>query len=215
MGGLFSSKKSPPKAQPNRVTEQDKAVLSLKQQRDKLKQYQKKIQNNLEKERLLAKQLLADGRKEKAKLLLKKKRYQDNLLAKTDGQMDTIDRMIQEVEFAQVEVKVVDGLKQGSEALKQLNALINIEDVERIMDETQEGIEYQKEISELIGGGLSQEDEDDIMAELEGLQEDIDLPNVPEHEVQPVEDRLPDVPVEEPAKPQKEPERQREAIPAM
>lgn len=36
----------------------------LKQQRDKLKQYQKRIINTLEKERQLAKQLLHDGRKE-------------------------------------------------------------------------------------------------------------------------------------------------------
>lgn len=36
----------------------------LKQQRDKLKQYQKRITLQLEKERLLAKQLLKDGRKE-------------------------------------------------------------------------------------------------------------------------------------------------------
>lgn len=36
----------------------------LKQQRDKLKQYQKRITLQLEKERLLAKQLLKDGKKE-------------------------------------------------------------------------------------------------------------------------------------------------------
>lgn len=36
----------------------------LKQQRDKLKQYQRRITLQLEKERLLAKQLLKDGRKE-------------------------------------------------------------------------------------------------------------------------------------------------------
>lgn len=36
----------------------------LKQQRDKLRQYQKRINLQLEKERLLAKQLLKDGKKE-------------------------------------------------------------------------------------------------------------------------------------------------------
>lgn len=39
-------------------------LQQLKQQRDKLKQYQKKITLQLEKERLLAKQLLKDGKKE-------------------------------------------------------------------------------------------------------------------------------------------------------
>ena len=36
----------------------------LKQQRDKLKQYQKKIELNLQKEREVAKKLLKDGKKE-------------------------------------------------------------------------------------------------------------------------------------------------------
>ena len=59
MGNLFGSSK--PKKPESRITEQDKAVLQLKQQRDKLKQYQKKIQLNLERERLVAKKLLNDG----------------------------------------------------------------------------------------------------------------------------------------------------------
>lgn len=39
-------------------------MQQLKQQRDKLKQYQKKITLQLEKEKQLAKQLLKDGKKE-------------------------------------------------------------------------------------------------------------------------------------------------------
>nr|3HTU_B Chain B, Vacuolar protein-sorting-associated protein 20 [Homo sapiens]3HTU_D Chain D, Vacuolar protein-sorting-associated protein 20 [Homo sapiens]3HTU_F Chain F, Vacuolar protein-sorting-associated protein 20 [Homo sapiens]3HTU_H Chain H, Vacuolar protein-sorting-associated protein 20 [Homo sapiens] len=38
----------------SRVTEQDKAILQLKQQRDKLRQYQKRIAQQLERERALA-----------------------------------------------------------------------------------------------------------------------------------------------------------------
>ena len=60
MGNLFGSSKSN-KKEPSRVTEADKAVLQLKQQRDKLKQYQKKIQLSLERERQLAKKLLNEG----------------------------------------------------------------------------------------------------------------------------------------------------------
>lgn len=59
MGNLFGSSK--PKKPASRVTEQDKAVLQLKQQRDKLKQYQKKIELSLERERLVAKKLLNEG----------------------------------------------------------------------------------------------------------------------------------------------------------
>jgi len=60
MGNLFGKSK-PKQSTTSRVTEADKAVLQLKQQRDKLKQYQKKLTLSLERERLLAKSLLQDG----------------------------------------------------------------------------------------------------------------------------------------------------------
>lgn len=39
-------------------------LQQLKQQRDKLRQYQKRVSQQLERERALARQLLRDGRKE-------------------------------------------------------------------------------------------------------------------------------------------------------
>lgn len=77
MGIIFGKKK-----QVSRISDQDKAVLvsehcfqvridamnfifqQLKQQRDKLKQYQKRIEQTLDKDRELAKKLLRNGQKE-------------------------------------------------------------------------------------------------------------------------------------------------------
>lgn len=176
MGNVFGRK-----SRPSRVTDQDKAVLQLKQQRDKLKQYQKKISLQLEKERLLAKQLLKDGKKEKALLLLKKKRYQDQLLDKTENQISNLERMVQDIEFMQIEMKVIEGLKVGNDCLKSMHEIMSIEDVERILDETQESVEYQRQIDEMLAGSLTQEDEDAILAELEAITqgEDVALPEVP------------------------------------
>ncbi|XP_075891208.1 charged multivesicular body protein 6 [Nelusetta ayraudi] len=182
MGNLFGKKKQ------TRVTEQDRAILQLKQQRDKLRQYQKRIQLQQQKERLLAKQLLKDGKKEKAVLLLKKKRYQDQLLDKTDNQISNLEQLVQDLEFAQIETKVIAGLKTGNECLKKMHEVMSIEEVERIMDETQDAIEYQRQIDEMLAGSLSQEDEDAVLAELEAItQGDMELPSVPT-------DELPDVP---------------------
>ncbi|XP_051995820.1 charged multivesicular body protein 6 [Xyrauchen texanus] len=176
MGNVFVRKRCP-----SRVTYQDMAILQLKQQRDKLKQYQKRITLQLEKERLLAKQLLKDGKKERALLLLKKKRYQDQLLDKTENQIANLERMVQDIEFAQIEIKVIEGLKAGNDCLKQMHEVLSIEKVERILEETQEAIEYQKQIDELLAGSLTQEDEDAVLAELEAItqEEDITLPELP------------------------------------
>ena len=94
----------------------------------------------------------------------------------------------------------------GNESLKKLNSLMSVEEVERIMDETREAVEYQAEVDSLLSGaGLTREDEEAVQAELEaltGLDEE-QLPAVPDTEL-PLpesldqETELPDVPEAEP-----------------
>uniref|UniRef100_T1J1H5 Charged multivesicular body protein 6 n=1 Tax=Strigamia maritima TaxID=126957 RepID=T1J1H5_STRMM len=174
MGAIFGkSKKSV-----SRVTEQDKAVLQLKQQRDKLKQYQRKITLTLEKEREIARSLLKDGKKDRAKLILKKKRYQEQILSRTDGQLENLEQIVHDLEYAQIELQMIDGLKSGNAALKKIHEVLKIEDIEKILEETQEGVEKQREIDELLSGALTQEDEDAVSEELDQIIRE-SLPTVP------------------------------------
>ncbi|XP_043521591.1 charged multivesicular body protein 6 [Frieseomelitta varia] len=198
--GIFFSKKKPP----SRVTEQDKAILQLKQTRDKIKQYQRRIEQNLEKERLLAKKLIQNKQKERALLILRKKKFQEQILSKTDGQLENLELMVHDLEFAQVELKVVDGLKVGNAALKKLNDLLSIDEIEKVMDETREGIEKQQEINEILSGELTERDENEVEAELDALlaaEVEEEVPEVPEDII------LPDVPEN---LPEKEKERTKE-----
>jgi len=182
MGGVLGKKKNT-----SRITEQDKAILSLKKTRDQLLQYQKKIEGNLEKDRELAKRLLKEGKKDRAKLLLRKKKYHESLLVKTDGQLSNLETLVHDLEFSQVEQQVLDGLKEGNAALKKANEMFSIDEIEQIMDDTAEAIEKQREIESILSGQLTDEDEEDVLKELEGLAEDAivvsdeipELPNVP------------------------------------
>ena len=88
MGGVFGKSKK----NVSRITEQDKAILDLKKTRDQLKQYQRKIEGNLEKDRELAKRLVKEGKKDRAKLLLRKKKYQETVLTRTDAQLDNLGK---------------------------------------------------------------------------------------------------------------------------
>uniref|UniRef100_A0A2K6TWI0 Charged multivesicular body protein 6 n=2 Tax=Saimiri boliviensis TaxID=27679 RepID=A0A2K6TWI0_SAIBB len=166
----------------------------LKQQRDKLRQYQKRVAQQLERERALARQLLRDGRKERAKLLLRKKRYQEQLLDRTESQISSLEAMVQSIEFTQIEMKVMEGLQLGNECLNKMHQVMSIEEVERILDETQEAVEYQRQIDELLAGSFTQEDEDAILEELSAItQEQIELPEVPS---EPLPEKIPEkVPV--------------------
>ncbi|KAI5651784.1 hypothetical protein NE865_00121 [Phthorimaea operculella] len=178
MGGLFTKHKKPV----SRVTEQDKAVLQLKQQRDKLKQYQKKIELSLERDRQLAKRLLAEDKRDKAKLLLRKKKYQEQLLANADSQLDKLEQLTHDLEFTQIEVQV---------PLKKVHEILNVDEVEKILEESREGIEKQREIDELISGQLTAEDEEDIEAELEEIldSQDLNLPEVPADKLPQIQDK--------------------------
>ncbi|KAK4812079.1 hypothetical protein QYF61_026911 [Mycteria americana] len=164
----------------------------LKQQRDKLKQYQKRINLNLERERALARQLLKEGKREKAMLLLKKKRYQEQLLDKTENQISNLERMVQDIEFTQIEMKVIEGLKIGNECLNKMHQVMSIEEVERIIGETQDAVEYQRQIDEILAGSLTEEDEDAILEELNAITQVTTLNQLDEDRWSPTIPRLPE-----------------------
>ncbi|KAJ7932514.1 Snf7-domain-containing protein [Mycena leptocephala] len=167
-----------------KITAQDRAILDLKLQRDKLKQYQKKASSGLRR-----------VKKDRAVIALRKRKYQQNLLLKTDGQLETLEELVSTIEFSLVEVSVLHGLKQGNEVLKEIHKEMNIESVEKLMDETQEAREYHgyalHEIGELLANNLTADEEDAVQDELRQLQaeamqgeqvKDMELPSVPTHE---------------------------------
>lgn len=153
-----------------KITAQDRAILDLKLQRDKLRQYQKKIQVILDREHDIARSYLATGDKERAVLALRRRKYQQSLLLRTDSQLENLEQLVSTIEFSLVEMSVLHGLKQGNEVLKEIHREMSIESVERLMEETQEAREYQQEIGNLLANQLSLEEEDAVQAELLELQ---------------------------------------------
>lgn len=179
-----------------KITPQDRAILDLKLQRDKLRQYQKKIQVILDREHAIAKEHLAVGRKDRAVVALRRRKYQQSLLLKTDGQLENLEQLVASIEFSLIEVSVVHGLKQGNDVLKEIHKELNVEQVEKLLEESHEAREYQKEIGELLANQLSLDDEDAVQAELLELQaEALGVPS----QTPPVV--LPDVPTSEPVQP--------------
>ncbi|KAF8481292.1 Snf7-domain-containing protein [Russula ochroleuca] len=162
MGGTQSTPK---------ITAQDRAILDLKIQRDKLKQYQKKIQVVLEREHEIAKQQLAAGHKDRALVALRRRKYQEGLLVRTGGQLESLEQMVSTIEFSLVEVSVLHGLKQGNEVLKEIHKQLNVESVEKLLEETAEAREYQREIDNMLTNSLSLDEEEAVQTELMALQQ--------------------------------------------
>ncbi|KAL8699416.1 MAG: hypothetical protein Q9224_001425 [Gallowayella concinna] len=143
----------------------------MKNQRDKLHQYQKRISIITDRETTIAKQCLARGDRSKALLALRRKKFQESLLAKTDAQLETLEQLTSNVEFALVQKDVIFGLQQGTAVLKQIHAEVGgIEHVEKLMGENEDARAYQREVSEMLGGMMSNQDEDDVEDELGALE---------------------------------------------
>lgn len=122
-----------------------RAILDMKNQRDKLHQYQRRITILTDKETDIAKQMLAKGDKTRALLALRRKKYQESLLAKTDAQLAQLEQLTSNVEFAQIQKDVVFGLQQGTKVLQEIHKEMGgIEHVEKLMGETADAVAYQK-----------------------------------------------------------------------
>jgi len=155
----------------------------MKNQRDKLHQYQKRITKLTDRETAIARECLARGQKPKALLALRRKKYQESLLAKTDLQLEQLQQLTSDIEFASVQKDVLFGLQQGTKVLNQIHAEMGgIDNVEKLLGESAEARAYEREISEMLGGKMSNAEEDEVEDELEALEKEangIKTPEIP------------------------------------
>jgi len=154
-----------------KISSQDRAILGLKTQRDSLRQYQRRIRPLLAQETLIARTCLANGNKSGALLALRKKKYQESLLSKTDAQLAQLEKLVMDVEFALVQKDVLFGLEQGTKVLEQINKEMGgVEKVDMLMERSSEAREYQREIGELLSGVMSRNEEEEVEEELDRLE---------------------------------------------
>lgn len=195
----------------------------MKNQRDKLHQYQKRITIITNREKEIAKQCLRNGDKRRALLALRKKKYQESLLAKTDQQLAQLETLTSDVEFALVQKDVVFGLQQGTKVLKEIHKEMGgLERVELILGENEEAQAYQnarhvlrsgfiskvltntQEINEMLGTRMTNQEEDEVEDELEALAAESAKLRMPSTLEEGVIAPLPDAPTDAPKETAKE-----------
>ena len=98
----------------------------------------------LDREKEIARQHLAQGNKDRALVALRRRKYQESLLTKTDSQLQALEQLVSDIEFSLVQVSVMHGLKQGNEVLKEIHKEMNPESVEKLLEETAEARAYQR-----------------------------------------------------------------------
>ncbi|WFD31850.1 Vacuolar protein sorting-associated protein 20 [Malassezia sp. CBS 17886] len=180
------------------VTEQDRSILELKLQRDRVRQYQRKLQHVLQKEHELARQALARGDKVRARLALRQRAYQRGLIEKTDQQLATLQELVSTIEFAQLQQSVMFGLQQGGDVLRAIQKETDLDRVDQLMSSAADAQAYQREVSERLASQLSADERDGVEEELARLERDVagraHLPGVPAAEPEGVPPALPAAP---------------------
>lgn len=88
-----------------------------------------------------AKELIVLRLKNRALLVLKLKRFKEKELDGIDAKLMTVQSQIDDVEWASMNVSILKAIESGTHELNRIHEERSLEDVEMLMDETNEAIE--------------------------------------------------------------------------
>jgi len=176
MGSYTSKEATPPsrrRGPPPAISATDRAMLDLKNARDRLQKYKKRLDQDDAKITARAKKAKADGNTKAALGLLKIRRLKTREVETIEAQLFNVMQMVQTIDSKQNEVKVLAAMKEGKDALQRMHEETTVDDVLNLMDEIQEQNELEQEMNDILVGAnvscLTMEDDAEIEAELEAL----------------------------------------------
>ena len=185
VSGLMSSS-SVPKPEP--VSEVDKAQAQLMVTRDDLRRYSKRLSTAIPHCKETIKTCLHSKRKHSAVLTLRKLKFLERSLETTESHLSQIEELMLRIDQSEVQSQVFDALRSGTDFLKAANAQLTIDDVEKLVEETQDAHEYQQRISDTLTKAGVAADEKELLSQLDALEAlegttDVDMVEVPRERV--------------------------------
>ena len=167
-GGSSKPKKVPTPA----ISSTDRAVLDLKNARDRLQRYRKKLELDDARMVAQAKKARDAGKTKQAIGILRLRKYKEAQATNCENQLLNVLQMVETIDSKQNESQVLSALAAGKDTLKLMHEETTVDDVLDLMDEVREGIEVEQEITTILEGvpTLSPEDEEAVAAELEAMQ---------------------------------------------
>lgn len=106
---------------------------------------------------------------------LRKKKQYETEVDKLEDQKRTVEAQLFSIQNANMQHETLITMKKGAEAMKSIHKGMNIEKVDKTMDEIRDQMDISNEISEALSSsrlGVAVEDEDELAAELERMQQE-------------------------------------------
>jgi len=175
MGGLLSKKKPEKQKGKKRkhggVSAADRAILDLKNARDRLRRYQAKLETESAALTRQARALLAAGKRDRAALVVKFRRFREARIAEVDGELLRLEQMVASIEWESRQATVIASIQAGTAALNRMHETMSVDAVQQLMDETREALETEQQISALLGSAATTNGatDADLEAELAAL----------------------------------------------
>ena len=192
MGG-DSSKAAPAKKAVNVVDQRDKAILDLKNSRDRLKKLKKALDDDDVRLLSRAKACYAKDDKRNAVMLMKLRQHKQKQMTDADAQLLQVQNLVDTINFEKENIKVFAALKVGKEALEGIHKEMSVDKVLDLMDSLEDQSDITRQIADVLGGSLGavSYSDDELNAELLTLEKATGWKVV----VAPVVVALPDLPV--------------------
>jgi charged multivesicular body protein 6 len=169
----FYSKKS--HTQTNKLSEQEKVLFEIKQCRDKIKNYIKRLHKDINLNRDKAKDMLKKNEREKAKVFLNKSKMCLTLCNTAEGQLNMIEEQMENIQMTMQQKETFHILEKGNAVLKELQNDVNLERLENISEEMNEIKQSQQEVANFLKNYniSSTEFETEVEDDLDKLMTDI------------------------------------------
>lgn len=181
-----------PRGGKKRVSERDRAILQIKNVKDELGRTEKRLYGEVENLKGQALELVKNGNKERALLLLQLKKNKTARIDNIIKQIHTLEDNLDKIDEAKMNNNIMKALESASNELKYYNEATPLDKILELLDDVNEQTRVQQEISVALGSAsLSDYNDEDLLRELDSTMtakrtydiKDTVLPSVPTHSI--------------------------------
>lgn len=174
--GKTLCKFAPPNAKVLPISEMERSIFTLEETETSLSTVIDKLETDINDLNVQIKQCLKDGKKQNAKILLRKRHILEKNLEKKSNVIENVQEILQKIHDTQKDKDVLSAYKIGADALKHglAGSGITLDTVDDILEEMKEQIEVHDEIQTGLGASVKDiiVDEAELEDELKDLLAD-------------------------------------------